>query len=362
MLLPGFAGLLLGLLSTGCASAAGEGDTNGEPPSDTTLVYVANQSAATVSVIDAADGALQVVDLRELGFGQNAAPHDVAVEPDGSFWYVSLIGADRVLKLDRSNELVASVEFERPGLLAMDPAGDGLWVGRSMAAVDPPQRIGRIDRSTMEVEEFEVFIPRPHALAVSPDGRWVFTASLAENTLVTLDTRSGEAELHRLDAPGPHGFVHYALSPDGGTLVVTAEQSDRLLAFDASGAPDLRLVAELQVADRPWHPAFSADGRFVWFGNLGADRVTVVRAGSWRVDGVIEGRGLAEPHGLAISADGERVFVSSRNERGSWSGRQDLGFDAPDGTLVIIDARTREIWSVVEIPPYGAGVATPLRP
>lgn len=362
MVLASLPGLLLGLLSVGCGSTGGGGlGPVPEPSAEAPRVYAANQSAAAVSVFDPSDGSLEVVDLTELGFGENARPHDVAVEPDGSFWYVSLIGANRVLKLDRNNELVESVEFERPGLLTMDPAGEWLWVGRSMAAVNPPQRIGRIHRTSMEIEEFEVFIPRPHALAVSPDGRWVYTASLAENTVVALDTESGEAELHRLDAADPHVIVEFALSPDGSTLVATAEQSDRLLVFDVSAAPEMRLTTEVEVADRPWHPAFSPDGRFVWFGNLGANQVTVVRAGTWEVDAQILGDGLYEPHGLAISADGTWVFVASRNERGMWIGLQNLGYEAPDGTLSVIHAGTRTIRNVVEIPPYGAGVATATR-
>ena len=124
------------------------------PSTEGPFLYVANQEAAAVTVIDLETHAVvEVIDLEAMGYGANAKPHHVAVEPDGSFWYVSLIAANRVLKFDRDNELVASVEFERPGLLALHPSEPWLFVGRSMAAVNPPQRIGRIDRMSMEVEE-----------------------------------------------------------------------------------------------------------------------------------------------------------------------------------------------------------------
>lgn len=320
-------------------------------------LYVANQGAATITVIDASDASVvAIVRLEELGFGPTARPHHVAVEPDGTFWYVSLIGENRVLKFDRDNQLVRSLEFERPGMLAVHPTQDLLFVGRSMAAVNPPQRIGMVRRSTMEVEEVDVFVPRPHAIAVSRDGRWVFTSSLAENTVVAVDIESGEAELTRLGGDDPHVFVQFALSPDGGTLVATAQISAKLLVFDVSESPEVRLVHEIDVRAEPWHPTYSPDGRFVYFGNLGANTVTVVDAESWTVVNEISGEGLSEPHGIAVTPDGARLFVSNRNVKGAYAATEALGFDEPNGTITVIDPASGEIVEVLEVAPYPAGL------
>ena len=328
-----------------------------EPLSEAPYLYVANQGAAIVTVIDVSDATVvAVIRLEELGFGPNARPHHVAVEPDGSHWYVSLIGENRVLKFDRENRLVGSLEFERPGMLAIHPTEDWLFVGRSMAAVNPPQRIGMIQRSTMEVEEIDVFVPRPHAIAVSSDGRWVFTSSLAENTIVAVEIESGEAELTRLGGEEPHVFVQFALSPDGRTLVATAQISGKLLVFDVSDPPDVRLIHEIDVNAEPWHPTYSPDGRFVFFGNLGANTVTVVDAESWTVANVISGEGLSEPHGIAVTPDGRRLFVSSRNVKGAYTPREALGFDEPNGVIAVIDPASRRILQVIEVAPYAAGL------
>lgn len=326
------------------------------------FVYIANQEAASVSVIDMSTNEVTaIIDLEAMGYGATAKPHDIAVEADGSFWYVSLIAANTVLKFDRNNELAGSVEFERPGLLALHPTEDWLFVGRSMAAVNPPQRIGRIQRSTMEAEEFDVYIPRPHAIEVSPDGERVYVGSLAENTVVTVDAESGEAEILRLDAPNPFVLVQYAVSPDGSTLVATGELSATLMVFDISeGIPVLQ--TEVSVGARPWHPSFSPDGDEVWFGNLGTNEVTVVNTDDWTVADVISGNGLAEPHGSAFSADGRFVYVANRNTSEAYDAETDFGFATPTGTLVVIDASSHDIVAVVEIPPYGAGVGVASAP
>ena len=94
------------------------------PPGE--RVYVANQSSATVSVIDAASGeVVHTIDVTEFGFDPNSRPHHTAVEPDGSHWYVSLIGGGHVLRFNADNELVGRAPFETPGLLVVDPASPG---------------------------------------------------------------------------------------------------------------------------------------------------------------------------------------------------------------------------------------------
>ena len=104
------------------------------------LLYVASQEDVTVAIIDMGTNELvATVDLKEFGYSETAKAHHTAVEPDGSHWYVSLIAAGKVLKFDRNNRLVGEADFETPGMLSLDPESDLLYVGRSMAAVNPPQ-------------------------------------------------------------------------------------------------------------------------------------------------------------------------------------------------------------------------------
>ena len=55
------------------------------------LLYVCNQDAAAISVIDmAANVVIRTVKLADFGFDGVPKPHHVGVEPDGAFWYVSV--------------------------------------------------------------------------------------------------------------------------------------------------------------------------------------------------------------------------------------------------------------------------------
>jgi YVTN family beta-propeller protein len=337
--------------------ALGASAGHGLPQPDAPRLYVANQEVATVSVIDARTNVLlETVDLQQLGFSAKSKPHDTAVEADGSYWYVTLIGDGWVVKFDRNDHVVGKARFEAPGLLSLDPTSDHLYVGRSMAAVNPPQRIGIIRRSDMSIDEVEVFVPRPHAIVADPRGRYVYVGSLGANQIATVDVQSQRAVMTAIPGDTIHTLVQFAISPDGTRLAVTGQMSGKLLIFDSSDPLKLSLVKSLDVGAWPWHPAFTPDGKEVWFGNQRANTVTVVDAATWTIAGLVRGTGLAEPHGIAISPDGGTVYVSSHNLQGGYTPVHPRSPNGT-GTVVVIDRATRAITKVIETDRYAAGMS-----
>ncbi|MDE2804886.1 MAG: beta-propeller fold lactonase family protein [Gemmatimonadota bacterium] len=349
-------GLLVALLAcTATALNGAVGIVDGQAET-AERVYVANQASASVSVIDAASGTvIETIDLTRLGFDPNCRPHHTAVDPDGSHWYVSLIGGGNVLRFNADNELVSRAPFETPGLLSVDPTSDRLYVGRSMMAVNPPQRIGEIDRNDMTVQELDVFFPRPHALTIDPSTNRIFTASLVENRVAVVESGTEALELVDIDGP-PHTLVQFALSPDGRHLVATTQLTGRLLVFDAT-TPQLRLVSEVEVGTQPWHPVFSPSGDRVYFGAKDDDAVVVVETDGWSVVTRITAPGIVEPHGSAVTADGRYLFVSNRNLKGAYTPTRQVEDNADVGTVVKIDTRTLEVVQTIEVGTYPAGIS-----
>ncbi|HSH46683.1 MAG TPA: hypothetical protein VK966_12635 [Longimicrobiales bacterium] len=373
----GIGALALAAVLGACAGAAPARADAGEPGAgpagsgqagDPERVYVTGQDDATVTVIDAATHqVLEVVDLQAMGYSANAKPHHIVVDPDGAHWYVSLIGENRVLKLDTANRVVGEAAFEVPGMLVYDHASDWLYVGRSMSAVNPPRRIGIIDRSTMEtVEELEVLYPRPHPLAAHPTAGLVYSSSLAANQMAVVDPAEQDVRVLPLTGgeeaatPGQpedgmvHTMVQFAVSPDGRSMVGTGEMSGRLLVYDLADPASPVLVEDLGVGSRPWHPAYSPDGTEVWVPNKGSNSITVVETDGWTVVEEIQSDGLSEPHGLAFSADGRWAFVSSNDLAGAIPG--------DGGAVAVIDAETREVVKVIPVGPNATGIGTNARP
>jgi len=323
-------------------------------------LYVTNQDDATVSILDAGTRRLiETLDLQTLGFAATARPHHAQVEPDGSFWYVTLIGAGKVLKLDRANRVVGSVDLEVPGLMALHPTQDLLLVARSMSAVNPPRRIALVRRSDMTLlEEYEVVFPRPHALVVDPRGAYVYVGSLGENQLASVRLEDGEAHLVTVDGP-PLTLVQFAVSPDARWLAATAQTGNELLVFDIANPAAPTLARRIPMNRGPFEPGFTYDGRLVFVTNFDANTLTSVRTDTWEIANVIQGPGFGQPHGVALSPDGQRVFVSNRHQAGGaheHEGRQPTGH----GTVVAVCIATATVDTVIEVGNYAAGMGAPV--
>ena len=284
-------------------------------------LYVVNQAGASLTVIDQEKLTVDTtLDLTKMGFTANAKPHHVTVEPDGSFWYVTLIGDGKVLKLDRGNHVVGQVSMVTPGLIMLDPTHDSLYVGRSMTAPNPPRSLGVITRKDFKlVDEQEIQIPRPHALVTSRDGKWVFAGSLGENRFVAVETATGHVTLNPLPGDAFRSLVQFTVSPDGKWMVAGGEQSNTIMVFDLTKPPPLVPVKEFpvpaqtpEVGSKPWDPVFSNDGKFAYFSLFADSAVVEVDLATAKVTRRL-GQGLANPYDVILRHDGKYLFVVNQN-------------------------------------------------
>ncbi len=321
-------------------------------------IYVANQSAATVSVIDAStQRVVETIDLQQLGFAANAKPHHTQVEPDGSVWYLTMIGAGKVLKFDRNNRVIGSADMAVPGLMSLHPTLDVLFVGRSMAAVNPPSKVAVIRRQDMDLlDEIDVFFPRPHALVSDPRGGRFYTASLGVNQLATVDAEGEGGEVTLVDVPGPAGaFVQLAISPDAHWLSLTAQATAQVHIFDISNPGAPKLARSITTKKGPFESAFTPDGKELWVTNLDANVVSVIETGRWAVTDVIEHNAFGQPHGIAIAPDGRTVWIGNRHQPSATHG--DEGEASGPGTIVAICRATKAVATVVPVGEYAAGMS-----
>jgi DNA-binding beta-propeller fold protein YncE len=330
-------------------------------------VYVPNQMDASISVLDGAGTLLTTVDLVSLGFTEHAMPHQVAAAPDGSAWYVTLAGDGFVLAFDGENRMVARTAVAEPGMIVLDPGRDLLYVSRALGAVNPPTSLAVLRASDLELlDEPDIFVPRPHALAVDTVSGRAYTGSLSTNGIASLDFATGAVGLTEVEGP-PQAFVGLAVSPDGSRVVATTQLTDRLLVFEPAGDGELVQIASVPVEVSPYDVTFSPDGLSVWFPNQRAGAVTRVDARDWTVSAVIEDPAFQEPHGVVLSPDGATVYVSShgrvRSAAGAHAGAgHDMESPRDNGTLAVIDAAGGTVVSVAEVGQYAAAPGLSVAP
>jgi YVTN family beta-propeller protein len=98
--------------------------------------------------------------------------------------------------------------------------------------------------------------------------------------------------------------VNLALAPDGREIWVACEASNTVVVVDASAR---KAVAEIDVGGQPHDVAFSPDGRTAWVSNRLDDSVSVIDVATRTVRATVPVGD--EPHGLLTDRSGRRLFV-----------------------------------------------------
>ena len=307
-------------------------------------LFVCVQDDAKIAIVDTATtNVVQTIDLQKLGFPATAKPHYIVVEPNRQHWYVSLIGANTVVKFNAANEIVGKFEMETPGMLALS-AADQLVVTRSMSAVNPPKRIGVITRSTMQGEEVDVLFPRPHPLAVQ--GTYAYTGSLGANQIASISLETNRVNVVAVAGP-THAFVQFAVSPDGKTLVGSTEVSGQLMVFDISDPAKPALKKSIALGKMVFDPVFSPDGKSVWVAVKMDNEIAVINTSTWDVTTRIKSESFQQPHQTVFSADGSKAFVTNNNKMDHMADPAHAGHTMPgsDGaaSLVVIDTTSYKV-------------------
>ena len=317
------------------------------------VLYVCVQDDAKIAVVDMrAKSVLRTIDLQKLGFPATAKPHYIVVEADGSHWYVSLIGANRVVKFDRQDRIVGQFEMETPGMLAL--AGPVLAVTRSMSAVNPPKRIAILRRDTLQGDELDVIFPRPHPIAAMEANQagYIYTGSLGVNQLAAVSFADDKVEL--VSIPGPtHSLVQFAISPDRKTLVGSTDVSGQLLVFSLASPAKPALVKSIDVGKMAFDPTFTTDGRAVWVPVKSTNEIAVIDTASWTVKSRIKDDAFKQPHQIVFSPDGETAFVTNNNKMDHMADPAHAGHAMPGAggpaSLVVIGVKSGRVEKAIEL-------------
>jgi DNA-binding beta-propeller fold protein YncE len=230
-----------------------------------------------------------------------------------------------------------------------------------MTAVNPPRSLVVIQRSTFAiVDEQDILISRPHALVTTRDGKWVHTASLAENRIASIELSSGRVTLSTLPGSITRSMVQFTESPDGSRMIVGGELSNSVLVFDLLKNPPLVPMAEFPLRGKPWDPVFSPDGKLAYFSLFADSAVAEVELAT----GAVVRRfsdGMAQPYDMIMRADGRYLFVVNQNvgaPRAGQTGHENMPgmagmpAGAGNGFLQVINVATGKVEKTL---PLGAG-------
>ena len=351
----------------------GAKNANGEVPyaGATDVLYVCAQGEAIVSVIDvAAKLVIRNINFTdpEYGFPASSKPHHIAVAPNKSAFFVSMIdpAVNKVVKIDATTyEKLGEVTTNIPALLDHHPTENILYISRFML-MNSTTSIYAIDSETMlpadTGNDGEIILPPgltvPHCMGVSITGDYAFTASFAEDEFLVVDNSSKSflAALPLGDGKQP---LQGIISPDNSTFYLSCIGSGQILHIDVSNPAVPTVSDSTTLGGAPWHSVLSSDGNKLYVGNLMMQNLSVVDLTNNTVQMIGAGNGsdgLAQPHGIAMSEDGAYIFVAGRNTNGAYSPFFDFGDNDISGIVTVVNTATNQIEKVIEIEDFGAGM------
>ena len=295
------------------------------------LAYVTNQASEDrLWVIETETNELvDTVTLEDI-------PSRVAITPDGSFAYVTMVVdgdfnqlsgdilyssipsspvfmgsalskqsapssffSDKVEVIETATNTIITtvVTEEAPFDITMTPDGRFAYVSHLGPAVSV------IDTAANEVIDTVPTDGSGLGLAVTPDGAYVYLATSSANVVSVIDTATNTVAVAIEVGETPSAI---AITPDGEFVYVTNQESDTISQIEIASNT---VVATQDVGQAPGSIAITPDGAFAYVTNQLSNDVSVIETGTNAVVATIPVGDT--PIDLAITPDGKLVYVTS---------------------------------------------------
>ena len=286
-----------------------QSSTVGSNPAGVTFAgdkaYVTNQSAKTVSVIDAGNTVIATVNV-------GTTPTGVAANPTGTRVYVTNSGNNSVSVIDTAkNQVVANVGTgigSAPSAVAVNQAGTRAYVTNSGTN---SVTVLNTTNNTVVTTIRTGMGAAPNAVAVNAAGTraYVTTAGnlLSPAGLTVIDTTTNRVVTTIRTGIGntPNAV---AVSPDGTRVYVTNRGSNTVSVVDTTTN---KVVGTVAVGPKPTAVSVTADGSAAYVVSE-PDQLTVIdtRTNSVVTTLSIDSAAESGAHGIAVTSDGSRMLVT----------------------------------------------------
>jgi YVTN family beta-propeller protein len=252
-----------------------------------------------------------------------------------SYAYIAHYGSNTVSMLDTATrKVVTTVRVGAgPGGVAVAPGGARVYVsnynGASVSVVDTA---ANVVTATIPVGA------NPNDMAVLPGGSKVYVANAGGNSVSVIDAAS--LAVSKTISAGMGLFPVGAVAHPGGARVyVATRDSNSVSVIDT--ATDT-VIGTIAVGAQPHHMAISPDGARIYVGSpWPSPSVSVIDTATDTVIATVTGPG--SPVNAAVTPDNAKVYVPNREH----------------GNVSVIDAATHVVIATIPVGafPYGASVA-----
>ena len=283
-------------------------------------------------------------------------PHFIVMDEILGYWFITTIASGYVAQYSLlNNEFIDAVFVgDAPAILTIDVENQLLYCSRMMPMNGMGNMMPSSDSNIIhvleytemglsepELSEFQINSPAPHGLAINEDGSKIYTASNTADWLYEINTATGQVNGVPMDLEisNPPDQPTLRLKPIqclviGNKLFVTCsagiwmnpwtgEQSIIPGQLQMWNVDNMTLLDTVEFGDHtaPWHIASSPIANIVYVA-LGGDNLYDTEGVSsvsftentLMIDWITGNELFDTLHGIDVSADGEKIYVSGRGD------------------------------------------------
>jgi YVTN family beta-propeller protein len=207
--------------------------------------------------IDAITNKVVFEKVRDISVGRK--PYGIAVDPAGTFAYVTNFNDATVSKIDLSNYIVTKIPVgSNPIGIAVSPDGSKIYAVNSGS--NTVSVISAADNTNIITAAVGI---NPFGAAVNPAGTFVYVTNSGGNSLSVIKTADHSVTtISDFHLATPQGV---AVNPAGTVVYITNFSSGTLSFFDASG--NTFSSPNIAVGTNPVGVSLSMDGKFTYVVN-----------------------------------------------------------------------------------------------
>ena len=317
------------------------------------VVLVGLESEDAVAVVDPIAGTV----VRKIPVGISGEDiegvHALTVSPDGRHYYLAIAHGwpnGSVWKLTTAGDSLAGRANVGlfPATMVITPDGTWLFVANYNLHGDPAlDTVSAVHTPTMtEVARIPV-CTKPHGMAVSHDGRWVYASCTRDNVVRKIDVASlsvvdstnmlTQQDLTEGRTCYPAGL---ALSADDSKLYVACHRHAQIRVVTTE--PLGTITNAIPTGDGPYLIRSDPDGKRLWVPNRNDGSFTVIDLDDERPIATRQAS-ASHPHTFAFGLDGT-VYLSLESH------------GVVPGAIDVIDPETLEIHRSIEVGLQATGV------
>lgn len=342
----------------------GARDYNGNVPyTGGQKIFVCNQGSDEIFEIDAKYNVVSRIINVNLNNSITNSPHNIQIH--GQYYYVTLIAAGYLLKIDASNnQIVGQVSgLENAGMIQITNDGKTAFVSRSSTAPSIYNVIYAIDTETM-TKKADISLPvtgLPHAIWLSSDDKKLFVGNLTKDRISIVDVASLEVLeddiVLSVGVDPTHEPMHIYVSPDDKYLYVNCRKSSQMLIINLATK---QILQELVIKEHPMQSAISQDGNKIYTVSHHEPIITEITKNgeSWSITREFTSEAFHHLYGADLSPDGKYLYVTCSNNdpNNQYERHYKIAGEVRPSLVCVYDVTKNELVKILDVGSYATGI------